>query len=252
MQKIKSKKLLSGETALLVLILIVAVSPILFSGCSNSVAVPVAANLKSGDAQPPKNDAAAQEAEQAKDPLQRLIDGNKRFMSGKSIFPDMDSTRRDNLKTTQHPFAVILGCSDSRVPPEIVFDQGLGDLFVVRVAGNVFDDAVDGSLEYAVEHLGSTLIVVMGHERCGAVTAAVENNQEAHIKTLAQLIRPAIDEAITKPGDKIENAVRANAQYVVEQIKKNEPILAKKIAENKLRVVAAYYDLDNNEVTFAP
>ncbi len=183
------------------------------------------------------------------DPLQRLLDGNRRFVNGTSIHPDADGSRRTSLKSGQKPFAVILSCSDSRVPPEIVFDQGLGDLFVVRVAGNVFDEAVDGSIEYAVEHLGANLIVVLGHESCGAVTAAIEHNEEAHIKFLAHTIEPAIENVIGQPGDKIDNSVRANALYVVEQIKKNEPILTKKIADGKLRVVAAYYDLDKGEVT---
>lgn len=200
---------------------------------------------------PLKNPANTESAKvETKDPLERLIEGNKRFVGGTSIHPDLEAMRRSGLKKGQNPFAVILSCSDSRVPPEIVFDQGLGDLFVVRVAGNIFDDAVDGSIEYAVEHLGAELIVVMGHETCGAVKAAVENNQEAHIKTLAQAIQPAIVEALKLPGDKVDNSVRANARFVVNQIKQNEPILSKKVAEKKVRVVAAYYDLDNGEVTF--
>lgn len=200
---------------------------------------------------PPKNSAKSESAPiETKDALQRLIEGNARFVKGTSIHPDLEAMRRNGLKKGQNPFAVILSCSDSRVPPEIVFDQGLGDLFVARVAGNIFDDAVDGSIEYAVEHLGAEMIVVMGHETCGAVKAAVEDNQEAHIKYLAQSIKPAIVEALKLPGDKIDNSVRANARYVVNQIKQNEPILAKKVAEKKLRVVAAYYDLDNGEVTF--
>lgn len=205
------------------------------------------ANLKVSVKNPANTESAKIET---KDPLQRLIEGNKRFFSGKSIHPDLETMRQSGLKKGQNPFAVILSCSDSRVPPEIVFDQGLGDLFVVRVAGNIFDDAVDSSIEYAVEHLGAELIVVMGHETCGAVKAAVEDNQEAHIKFLAQAIKPAIVEALKLPGDTIDNSVRANARFVVNQIKQNETILSKKVTENKVRVIAAYYDLDNGEVTF--
>jgi carbonic anhydrase len=98
------------------------------------------------------------------------------------------------------------------VPPELVFDQGLGALFIARVAGNIFDDAVNGSVEYAVEHLGAELIVVMGHESCGAVKAAIDNNREAHIRFLAEAIKPAIVEAMKLPGDKTDNAVRANVE----------------------------------------
>lgn len=216
-------------------------------GCQ-STAAPVAAGPEVGKENPSDNKKAVP-ASESTDALQRLLDGNRRFVNGTSMHPDADGARRASLKTGQKPFAVILSCSDSRVPPEIIFDQGLGDLFVVRVAGNVFDDAVDGSIEYAVEHLGADLIMVMGHESCGAVKAAIDHNEEAHIKFLAHAIEPAIEGALAQPGDKIDNSVRANALYVVEQIKKNEPILTKKIAEGKLRVVAAYYDLDNGEVT---
>lgn len=232
---------------LIVLILFTLVSAALSTACGS----PGNSSNSTTANTPPKNSTNTESATiETKDPLLRLMEGNKRFVSGKSIHPDLEAMRRSGLKKGQNPFAVILSCSDSRVPPEIVFDQGLGDLFVVRVAGNIFDDAVDGSIEYAVEHLGAELIVVMGHETCGAVKAAVENNQEAHIKTLAQAIQPAIVEALKLPGDKVDNAVRANARFVVNQIKQNEPILAKKVSEKKARVIAAYYDLDNGEVSF--
>ncbi|HEY4484757.1 MAG TPA: carbonic anhydrase, partial [Nitrospiria bacterium] len=106
--------------------------------------------------------------------LTMLMEGNARYVEGKMLHPNQAADRMGELAKGQHPFAVILGCADSRVPPEIVFDQGLGDLFVLRVAGNIADDAVIGSIEYAVEHLGTTLVFVLGHERCGAVSAAVE------------------------------------------------------------------------------
>lgn len=187
--------------------------------------------------------------EESSDPLERLIEGNKRFVAGKSIHPREDLARRAGLAKGQKPFAVLLSCSDSRVPPEIVFDQGIGDLFVVRIAGNIFDEAVDGSIEYAVEHLGAKLIVVMGHESCGAVKAAIDHNREAHIQALAKAIEPILVKVEKQPGDKLDNAVRANVRYVVEQIKDNKPILAKHIEEKKVRVAGAYYDLDSGEVT---
>ena len=105
---------------------------------------------------------------EASDPVQRLFDGNRRYVSARRTHPRETSERRAAIATGQKPFAIVLGCGDSRVPPEIVFDQGLGDLFVLRVAGNVADDAVVGSIEYPTEHLGATLVVVLGHERCGA------------------------------------------------------------------------------------
>jgi len=233
------------------LIIGAAIFALVFSGCNSAKSVSTDQNNSNAVAAKSPPSGVSQPIEMT-DALQRLKEGNARFVTGKSIHPDLETLRRSNLKTGQKPFAVILGCSDSRVPPELVFDQGLGDVFVARVAGNIFDDAVDGSVEYAVEHLGAELIVVMGHESCGAVTAAIENNREAHIKFLAEAIKPAIVEAMKLPGDKIDNAVRANVEYVVAQIRRNEPILSKKIAENKLRVVGAYYDLDSGEVTFIP
>src|SRR5262249_39949150 len=109
----------------------------------------------------------------ADEALAKLMDGNKRYASSHSLHPHQSAGRRHELEATQHPFACILSCSDSRVPPEVVFDEGLGDLFVVRVAGNIVDSAVTGSIEYAVEHLGTPLVLVMGHEKCGAVQATL-------------------------------------------------------------------------------
>ncbi len=111
--------------------------------------------------------------------LARLMEGNRRYTRHKAKHPDESLSRRKDLEGTQHPFAVILGSADSRVPPELLFDQGLGDLFVIRVAGNIVDDAILGSIEYAVEHLGAKLILVLGHEKCGAVTAAIEGGAAA-------------------------------------------------------------------------
>ena len=188
-------------------------------------------------------------ANESTDPLERLLAGNKRFAAGHSIHPDEDLVRRAALATGQKPFAVVVSCSDSRVPPELVFDQGFGDLFVVRVAGNIFDDAVDGSIEYATEHLGAGLIVVLGHESCGAVKAAMEHNREAHIKTLAKAIEPALIESAKLSGDATENAVRANVQMVRRQIETNQPILSKLVQEKRVRVVGAYYDLHTGAVS---
>jgi carbonic anhydrase len=143
----------------------------------------------------------------------------------------------------QHPFAIILGCADSRVPPEIIFDQGLGDLFVIRVAGNILDDAILGSIEYAVEELGTALVLVLGHERCGAVAATVKHAEVVgHISTLINAIQPAVDRAKNKPGDLLDNAVRANIELVVAQLKSSMPV-ADLVLKNKLTVVGAQYNL---------
>jgi carbonic anhydrase len=143
----------------------------------------------------------------------------------------------------QHPFAIILGCADSRVPPEIIFDQGLGDLFVIRVAGNILDDAILGSIEYAVEELGTALVLVLGHERCGAVAATVKHAEVVgHISTLINAIQPAVDRAKNEPGDLLDNAIRANIELVVAQLKSSMPV-ADLVLKNKLTVVGAQYNL---------
>ncbi|MBI4550663.1 MAG: carbonic anhydrase [Candidatus Latescibacteria bacterium] len=181
--------------------------------------------------------------------LARLMDGNKRFVAGQLTHPDQTRQRRESLAKSQTPFAVILSCSDSRVPPEIVFDAGLGNLFVVRVAGNVVDDVALGSIEYAVEHLGAPLVMVLGHERCGAVTAATQPGEpEAHIKSLVQAIKPAVDAVKGQPGDLVDNAIAANVRLGVKQLGTSREILGKHLDEHKLTIVGARYDLDTGAV----
>ena len=181
--------------------------------------------------------------------LNRLLEGNTRYMSGRSIHPNQGSERREEVQRGQMPFAVILGCSDSRVPPEIIFDQGIGDLFVIRVAGNVVDDAVLGSIEYAVEHLGVRLIVVLGHQRCGAVLAALKGGEaHGHIAALVEAISPAIHEARNQPGDLVENTVRAGVRRFVSQISGARPVLSELTRNGKVEVVGAYYWLDGGNV----
>jgi carbonic anhydrase len=151
----------------------------------------------------------------------------------------------------QHPIAIIVGCSDSRVAPEIVFDQGLGDLFVVRVAGNVVDDHAIGSIEYAVEHLHASLIVVLGHDRCGAVQAAISGDDApGHIQSLVESIRPAVEAAKSEPGDLLDNAINENVRRVVNQLQTSQPILGQEVQEGHLQVVGARYLLDGGSVRF--
>jgi len=185
--------------------------------------------------------------------VQRLLDGNRRYVDGKPSHPNQTLERRKHVAKGQHPFAVVLSCSDSRVPPEIIFDQGIGDLFVVRVAGNIVDDAGLGSIEYAVEHLHASLIVVLGHERCGAVEAAVKGGEApGRIKSLVEAIRPAVEKSKGEPGDLAENAMRANVRLVVDHLKASKPILEHLVHKGTLTVVGARYDLDDGQVTVIP
>ncbi len=183
----------------------------------------------------------------------RLKDGNKRYVENDTLHPNQVKTRREEVAGGQHPFAIILGCADSRVPPEIIFDQGLGDLFVNRVAGNIIDDALLGSMEYAVEHLGVRLIVVLGHEKCGAVAATLSGGAvPGHIGSLVDAIRPALIAWKKEFGDTpaLDNLVRLNVSHVVDQLKSSEPILHEFVKEGKLAVVGARYDLDDGTVEF--
>jgi carbonic anhydrase len=184
--------------------------------------------------------------------LARLREGNIRFAKHKEKHPDISYERRRSIsREGQHPYAVILGCSDSRVPPELIFDEGLGDLFVIRDAGNVVDDEVLGSIEYAVEHLGVRLVVVLGHEKCGAVSAAVAGGEApGHIKSVMKAIQPAVDETAGMPGDHVHNCVLANARRVAKLIRESEPILKEAVDHKKIQVVAADYDLETFAVEF--
>lgn len=183
--------------------------------------------------------------------LEELVLGNARHVVARHEHPDQDSARRREVALGQHPIAVIVGCADSRVPPEIVFDQGLGDLFVVRCAGEVVDAAALGSIEYAVEHLGATLVVVLGHERCGAVKAVLDGGEaHGHVADLLRAIRPAVDAVRGMPGDTLDNAVRAQIAVVKGQIEESEPLLAERARQGEISVVGARYDLDTGEVDF--
>jgi carbonic anhydrase len=176
--------------------------------------------------------------------LQRLIEGNGRFVAGAATHPDQTPQRRAELVKGQSPFAIVLTCSDSRVPPELFLDQGLGGLFVIRNAGNILDDHVIGSMEYAVEHLHVPLVLVVGHEKCGAVSAAVAGGEApGHIRSVVEALEPAVEQAKNQPGDRVENSVRSNAQRVAEILTHVEPILKDAVNNGKLLVVAARYDL---------
>ena len=185
--------------------------------------------------------------------LRRLQEGNVRYVENRTLRPGQTEARRLELAQAQNPFAVIFGCADSRVPAEIVFDQGLGDLFVVRVAGPVLDDAVLGSLEFAVAELHVPLIFVLGHERCGAVTAALKVQQSGetmpgHIGSLTDALRPAVKRGLVVPGDPLDNAVRANVELLVERLRAIRPVLGEAVRRGTLRVAGGRYDLDTGRV----
>jgi carbonic anhydrase len=179
------------------------------------------------------------------------MEGNKRYVAGNLVVhPHQTREQRVELTSGQHPFAIMLSCSDSRVPPEIIFDQGLGDLFVIRVAGNVIDDVIVGSIEYAAEHLGVQLLMVLGHEHCGAVTAAVKGGEaHGHIHRIVEAIEPAVAQARHLQGDLVENAIKTHVALLVEHLKTSPPILANLVQEDKLTIVGAYYHLESGLVT---
>ncbi len=184
--------------------------------------------------------------------ISKLKEGNGRYTGGNLQHPGQTAERRIELAKSQHPFATIVDCSDSRVPPEILFDQGLGDLFIFRVAGNVIDDHGLGSIEYAVDHLGVRLILVLGHQRCGAVEAARETiaakgKAPGHIESLVTAIKPAV-EATAK--DDLDATIKANVKNVVLALRSSTPILKAEVDSGKIQVIGGYYSLDTGAVTF--
>jgi len=184
--------------------------------------------------------------------LQKLMDGNKRFVSGNLAQKDLSDAKRKELVKGQKPFAIVLACSDSRVSPELLFDQGLGDIFVVRVAGNIVDPIAVRSIEYAAEHLNSPLLFILGHEKCGAVTATYEILEtKGKPCPVAEKITPAIITAKKKGGTKdeiIETAVQENVKNVYREIMKKSKIIKHLVQEDKLKIVAGEYSLTTGKV----
>ncbi|MUL38053.1 carbonic anhydrase [Gloeocapsopsis dulcis] len=200
-------------------------------------------------AQPAEAAASDTEPDSPDAALQKLLNGNKRFIQHKPEYPHQSQIRLQEVATVQHPFATLLSCADSRVPAEIIFDQGIGDLFDVRIAGNIVTDEALGSLEYAAALLGTPLIMVLGHERCGAVTAAVQDKPlPGKIGSFAKAIKPAVTEVKGQLGDLVENAVVANVRYQVTKLKQSE-LLTGLVEEGKLKIAGGRYDLDTGEVT---
>lgn len=184
--------------------------------------------------------------------LKRLKEGYQRWVAGAMTRPNQTADRRAEVAKGQQPFAIVFGCVDSRVPPELVFDRGLGDLLVVRTAGHAIDNAALGSVEFGVEELGIPLVMVLGHQKCGAVAAtieAVEKGAKPHgqIGALVAAIKPAVEKVKGQPGDLLDNAVRANVALTVGKLRRSK-ILAEFLAKGKVKIVGARYELGTGAV----
>ena len=198
----------------------------------------------------------------AREALERLREGNRRFVSGvRSSDKLISRTRRSELIAGQEPFAIILGCSDSRVPSEIVFDQGLGDLFVIRVAGNIVAASQVGSVEFAAEQFGTPLVIVLGHSGCGAILATIEElmrpteNQSRNLRSIVDRVRPAVEELLTTelrhdPNALLQHAVRTNIRLSADHLRHGSEILERLIQRDGLLIVGAEYSMETGIVDF--
>lgn len=184
-------------------------------------------------------------------PLERLKQGNHRYVTSTTVCHDDWTAKRSALVENQRPFAIIVACSDSRVPPEIIFDQTLGALFVVRVAGNIVDDFAIGSIEYGVKVLGANLVLVLGHANCGAVDAALKGMTfDNHIQSIMTAIQPAVNATKGDSGNLLEKTTKANVRNVEEKLKRSKPVLANLVEKGTLQIVGGYYDLESGKVEF--
>ncbi len=193
----------------------------------------------------------------AKDALNQLIEGNKRFSEGQSTHPNRCDETKKNLVKGQKPFAVVLSCSDSRVPVEIIFDVGLGDIFVIRTAGHVLSNEVLGSIEYAVQHLGVNLIMILGHENCGAIKSAIKTYKEnsfeklsPYMQSIMKHIYPAIENVVCPCCEVVfeDLSVNANIMYQVEDLLKKDNFIFKEINEGNIIVAGAKYELQTGKI----
>lgn len=198
----------------------------------------------------------------AKEAIDRLREGNRRFAEGnESLHSIADPKKRKTLIERQDPFAIILGCSDSRAPAEILFDHGLGDLFVIRVAGNIVAPSQIGSIEFAVERFGTSLVVVLGHSKCGAIQATLEElaqpreNRSSNLRSIVKRISPSVEPLLqtdlrNNPAELMRKAVRANVIASVENLQSGSPILTELVEKDKLQIIGAEYSFDSGLVDF--
>lgn len=188
----------------------------------------------------------------SKQALKMLMEGNQRFVEGKTSHPSLMSEAKDKLIEKQTPFATILSCSDSRVPPELIFDQGVGQLFVVRDAGNVVSSIEMDSIEFAVAHLKTPLVLVLGHQNCGAVQATLQDQASyPELESIFPLIDNAFKTCDTIGDKSLVNGIRCNVKNSV-QILKNSPTIAPLISKKQVQVIGAYYEIETGKVTLIP
>lgn len=212
------------------------------SGANSSVV----SQVTNPDYEKPKNISTAEEAKKA------LEAGNKAYTDGNIDITVTDANRKDLQENGQKPYAVVITCSDSRVPPELIFNSGLGELFTIRTAGNVVADFETGSVEYGVDHLGTPLVVVMGHTNCGAVAGAIEGHATGHVEDIIHDILPSVEQARKNAKGEGEIATLAetyNVQNSIDQLRESE-ILSKAEQEGKVQIVGALYDISTGKVNF--
>lgn len=187
----------------------------------------------------------------ADDALQLLKDGNARYVADQNQHPNLSQARRAELAGGQSPYAIVLACADSRVTPELIFDAGIGDLFVSCVAGNIASPEVTGTIEYAALHLNTRLVVVLGHQSCGAVTAAVDGSPHGNsIDSLVNAMQGTVAKAKDQPGDQLDNTIRQNAHDVCADLIARSPSMGELVDAGTLKIVPAYYALDTGVVSW--
>ena len=227
------------------------------AGCADSTTSRTTTGRPTGGPKPPDPAVPAPLVVDGNQALVRLMEGNARFVAERDEELDEGIARRIAVSKGQHPFATILGCVDSRVPIELVFDQGLGDLVVVRSAGEALDHSVTGSVEFGVAELHTPLLMVLGHQRCGALDATIKALDATHrtseagaIGYLVDTLAPAVRQVAGKPGDRLTNAIHANVDLVLAKLRQS-PVVGPLEKSGKLKLVAAYYELDTGKVTIS-
>ena len=185
----------------------------------------------------------------ADDALAEMKAGNQRFLDGKPVNTDYKS-QIEHTKNDQHPHTLVLSCLDSRIPPEIIFDQGIGNIFVARVAGNIEDQNILGSMEFATKAKGTKLIIVMGHNKCGAVKGAIDHAELGNLTQLVNQIKPAIVGDTTNIDNMLNETAKNNVKMTIADILKSSPVISEMVKENKVKIVGAYYDITTGQVLF--